>query len=211
MPKKQKNGEQHMLTEAILVFIVCFLIGVSCFGFLSYRKKMAQTLSETSKQSDLILEQARREADKLVRAAIQETKEDNKRRKKIFEEESRKRKGDVNRLEKKLKQKEQALEKRQLQINSKEEKIQETEMRLELDRKKQTRLIAQYEQSLEKHQKTLEKVAKMSAEQAKQELIKSLEEQAQAEVRQRLRREGHSPQRSRGYVGEVRVLLGLWL
>ena len=55
-------------------------------------------------------------------------------------------------------------------------------MRLELDRKRQIKLIAQYK-SLLKKSKNLEQVAKMSSEQAKQELIKSLEEQARSEAK----------------------------
>lgn len=176
------------LIEGILIVIVGLLVGLLFLGGFLHKKKLTTAFEDAQSESKKILEEARRDADRLVKSSLQSAKEESRRRRKTFEEESKKRKSEVNKLEKKIKQREQTLDKKLNQIEERELAAANSEKKLAQDEKRQLRLIAECELAIERNQKTLEKIANMSADEARKELMLSLEEEARKSAREQIRK-----------------------
>ena len=175
------------LIEGLSIVIAGLLVGFLFFGIFLHKKKLSQAFEGAQQESKKILEDARREADQMVRSAIKEAKEESRRRRKQLEEEGKRRKGEINKLERKIKQKEQSLDTRHNALESRERKAIEKEKKLIQDETRKLKLIAEYELAIDRNQKTLEKVANMSAEQARQALMRSLEEEAKKTAQESIR------------------------
>lgn len=171
----------------ILVSLVGLVLGILVLGAYLNRKKLSDAFENAQSESHKILDQARKEADELIKSSLKEAKEDARKRRKQFEEDAKRKRGEYQKLEQKVRQREQSLDQRVDQLNSRERSIEEKERKLYQDEKKYLRKIAECELNIEKTQKTLEKVANMSADQAKKELMSSLEEQAKKEAQQVIR------------------------
>lgn len=171
----------------LFVVILGFLVGVIVLGVLLNKKKLAGVYEGAQAESKKILDEARKDADRLVKSALHEAKEESRRRRKNFEEETKKRKSEVHKLEKKIRQREQNLEKKLESVSEREQQAEKLEQKLIQDEKRKLRVIAEYELNLEKNQKTLEKIANMSPEEARKELMTSLEEEARKSARESIR------------------------
>jgi ribonuclease Y len=176
------------LIENILIVIVGFLIGILFLGIFLHKKKLAASFETAQLESKKILEEARRDADQIVKTALRDAKEESRLRRKNFEEESKKRKLEGGKLEKKIKQREIALTEKLTSIEQREAKVGEKEKKLAIDEKRQLKLIAECEVSVEQNQKTLEKIANMSVEEARKELMRTIEEDAKKEAQKSIRR-----------------------
>ncbi|MEZ4742531.1 MAG: ribonuclease Y [Bdellovibrionota bacterium] len=175
-------------STAIVIVAVGLFFGLIGIGFFFNKKQLAAAFETAQAESKAILEEARKEADNIVKEAMQDAKNDARKKRKAFEDEAKKRRSEISKLEAKLKKREQTLEKRLESIDKKENEIEVTQKRLANAEKRHHRLIAECEVMIENNQKTLEKVANMSVEEAKQELTKSLEETARKEAQETIRK-----------------------
>lgn len=175
------------LIEGILIVIVGFLVGILVLGVFLHKKKLTLSFENAQIESKRILEDARREADQTVKLALKESKEESRRGRKTFEEEAKKRKTEVHKLEKKIRQREQAVTTKLAALESREELIKKKEEKIATDERRRLRIMAEYELAIEKNQKTLERIANMSVEEARQELMVSLEEEARVESKKIVR------------------------
>lgn len=176
------------MIENILIILVGFLVGVIVLGFFLHKKKVLASFETAQLESKHILEEARKEADHVIKNALRESKEESRLRRKNFEEESKKRKTEMVKLEKKIKHRETLLTTRQEAIEEREAKSSEKEKKLAVEEKRHLRLLADYEITIEKNQRTLEKIANMSAEEAKKELTRSVEDEARKEAQKTIRK-----------------------
>lgn len=170
-----------------LVALGGLIVGLLFFGIFLNKKKLASAFREAEVEAKKIREQARRESDEIVKQAMQESKDENRQRRKKFEEEAKQRRSDVNKLEKKLKQREETMEKKLEIVEKRETDVEDLQVRLKKEDERYKNLIVETEIALEKSRDMLQNIAKMSAEEAKHELIKSLEEQARKDARERLK------------------------
>ncbi len=173
--------------EIILVLSVGLLVGILVFGLFLHRKRLASSFEKTQRETQKILEEARREADQIVKTALNDAKDESRRRRKLFDDEAKKQKEDLLKQEKKVREREAALINKSTSLSMREKAIEQKEKKLSIDEKKNARLIAENELIIAKNQKMLEKVANQSAEEARKELIRILEEDARVEVRKTLR------------------------
>jgi ribonuclease Y len=173
--------------ETILIVSIGLLVGILFFGLLLHRKKLASSFENIQRESQKVLEDARREADQIVKAALAEAKDESRRRRKLFDDEARKRKEDLSKLEKKIRERELSLNNKSLTLGAREKTLENREKKLGLDEKKAVRLLSENEQLLTKNQKMLEKVANQSAEDARKELVRLLEDGARKEVQNIIR------------------------
>jgi len=177
------------LDTAVIVLVALggLLLGLLFFGVFLSKKKLANAFKGAEVEAKKIREQARQEADEVVKVAMKEAKDESRQRRKKFEDEAKQRRGEVNKLEKKLKQREETLEKK-LEIVEKRENDAESHIdNLKREDERYKRLIAESELSLEKSQSLLQNIAKMSIEEAKEQLIKSLEDQARKDAKERIK------------------------
>ena len=175
------------LIETILIVAVGLLIGILFFGVFLHRKKLAISFENVQRESQKILEEARRDADQVVKSALSEAKEESRRRRKLFEDEAKKRKDEIAKLEKKIKERELTLTNKLSTLDLREKNLEEKEKKLEQEEKKNIRLMAESEVLIAKNQKMLERVANQSAEEARKELVHLLEDDARKEVQKTLR------------------------
>ena len=171
---------------SFLVIIVGALCGFFLGAFL-HKKQLSAAFENAQGESKKILEDARREADGVIKQSLRDAKEEAKNRRKQFEEEAKKRRADFTRLEQSIQSKEQNVDKKFQGIETKEKELDSKEKRVQTEEKRYMKLIAEAEVALEKTQKALEKVATMSADDAKKELMNSIEVQARKEAQSTIR------------------------
>jgi ribonuclease Y len=169
------------------VAVVGLVIGLLVFGVLLHKKQLAVAFKRAEDESKKIREDARKEADNIVKTAMKEAKDESRNRRQQFEEESKNRRSDISKLENKIKQREQTLEKKLEIVEKRETDLDSLERRLQLDDQKFQKLSAECSETLDHARRTLQNIARMSPEEAKRELIKSLEDEARKEARERIR------------------------
>lgn len=172
----------------LAVVVVGLIIGLIGIGFILNKKQLAHAFKSAQDESKALLEEARREADNVVKAAMRDAKEDTRQKKKAFEDEAKKRRSEISKLEAKIKQREQTLEQKLEAVDKRENEIEVLEKKIQGDERRYHKLLAECEVQIEKNQKTLEKVANMSADEAKRELLKSLEEAARRDAKEIIRK-----------------------
>ncbi len=174
--------------EVVLIVVIGFLIGLIGFGFLLHRRKITQAVETAKLESQKLIEKTHKEADRIIKSALQESKEDAKKRRRTFEEEAKKRRSEINKLEQQYKNKEREVSEMQDAMLRREKKARELEQKLILDEKNNLKLKAEYELSIEKNQKVLEKLSHMSAFEAKKKLMETLEQVAKRESFKEIKR-----------------------
>lgn len=156
-------------------------------GMLFYKKQVALAFEKSEVEAKALREEARREADNLVKQALKDAKEESRQRTRQFEEEAKNRRSEIHKLENKIKQREQTLEKKIEILEKKETDLRQLEIKLTAEEQRFQKLTLETTEALEHSRRTLQNIAKMSAEEAKRELIKSLEDEAKKEAREKIR------------------------
>ncbi|MGB9824243.1 MAG: ribonuclease Y [Candidatus Hydrothermia bacterium] len=168
--------------QVILLFIGILLgFGAGVFVFkISYEKN----LKRAKKTAEDIIDQAMQEAEQIKQEAEAQAKEYWMKERKKFEKEAFEARKELEKTSKRLIEKEQMLDKRAEQLNRKEISLKQIESEL----KEKERGIQAKEERLEKlteeAARKLEEIARMTREEAKQELLKSLEQQVRYEAAQ---------------------------
>ncbi|PZP48644.1 MAG: ribonuclease Y [Pseudopedobacter saltans] len=169
-----------MITTTVIA-VVCVIIGIVAGKFI-FAKNTTKQIEEAQQQAQLIVKEGKIEADayrkereleakeKFVLLKSEYDKDVNNRNRKISEGENR-----IKQKESSLGQKEAAIEK---QIKENATLKQDLEHQIEINKKKQQEL----DQHQEEHIKKLEKVANLTAEEAKAQLIENLKHEAQTQA-----------------------------
>ena len=161
------------ITWVFVSFLVGLGIGIAVFSlFLHSKKQMAGQ----------IIEQAKKEAEKIRRDSHFKLKTELQKKRNAFLREIKQKEEKAARLENENIRKEKALRRdenqlkiREIRLENKEKKINELEQLLYEKHKNADSLI-------EEQNKRLEKIAHLSQEEAKKELLKNLESQAKLEA-----------------------------
>ena len=173
----------------ILIVIVSLMVGMLLFllGWYARKRASESKLMSTEKLADKIISEAKKEAETHKREAILEAKDQWYKAKEKFEKETQTRKADLNRLEKRfgereanLNRKVDILEKKENDIRRREREVASKDRQLS-DKEKEINRLHQEEI------RRLERIAGMTAEEAKQVLISNLESEARHEAAQLVR------------------------
>jgi len=155
------------------VALIFLIIGAIC-GFL-YRKKIAESKTGAAELvATNIIEEAKRSAEAVSKEKLLEAKEESIKIKNEAEKDAKERRNEVQRLEKRLLQKEEVLDKKIEKIAEKEEQLKKKDEKVDVK-------FAEAEKVLEQHHQELERIAGMSSEEAKAILIASIEQEARFE------------------------------
>lgn len=164
-----------------LAAIVALAVGIFIGRILlqKFNTRAAQELEEKGKQ---IIREAELTAENVKKDKILEAKEKYIKIKSEFEDEANRKKSQIINNENKLKQREQQLSKRLEKIDRKEAEIdslkENVEAQLEIVRKKKEDLDLKVEEKV----KALEKVAQLSADEAREQLITTLKDEAETKA-----------------------------
>ncbi|MBY0489717.1 MAG: ribonuclease Y [Gemmatimonadaceae bacterium] len=143
-----------------------------------------------------ILDEAKREAETLRKGAIVSGKEEVLQLREQHEVEVRQRRGEVEKEEKRVMEREAQLDRARESLEGREQELQ----RRQSDIGRREQVAASREQELEKlvaeERRRLEQLAGLSAEQAKAELVRRLEDEAMADAASRLREIRESAKRN---------------
>ncbi|MEE1186263.1 MAG: ribonuclease Y [Acutalibacteraceae bacterium] len=150
---------------AIFVFVIAFVLGSA------FRKKKAEaTIGSAEAESKRILNEAIKQAEAKKKESVLEAKDEIHQLRADADKEIRERRSEVQRQEHRLIQKEESLDRKTENLEAKEEKlaqkVKETEaLQLEVEKLKKGQL------------EMLERISGFSIEQAKEYLLKSLEDE----------------------------------
>ncbi len=177
---KKKQGGVNMDTKQIAIIItgvITVVIGGAIILYLanSKLKKAKEILGNAENDSRQILEDAKREAEALKKEASLESKDEAFKLKAEAEKEVRERRSEVQRLEKRAIQKEETLDKKMDQLEKKEENIQLKIV--SLDKKE-----VEAEELLSSRRTELERIAGLSEEEAKTQLLDEVRDEVRREL-----------------------------
>ncbi|MBX2968418.1 MAG: ribonuclease Y [Cyclobacteriaceae bacterium] len=158
--------------------IGAILIGLG-FGTLLYKRKYKRKQKEAEARANLVLKEAEIAAENLKKDKLLEAKEKILKMKSEFEEEANRKKNQIISNEQKIKQREQQINRELEQVKRKEADMTETQQnlahQLELVKKRKEELDRFNQQKVE----ILENISKLTAEEAREQLVASLKDEAQ--------------------------------
>ena len=165
----------------LLVAVAGLIIGLVLAKFL-YSKSNKRREEESSRKASMLLEEAKVKAEALKKEKILQAKEQYLKLKSDFDTEANRKKNQLISNERKLKQREQNQSKAHEQLRRKEAEINEIKESLQAQltviEKKKTDL----DQLRVQHVSQLEKVAQLTADDARNQLVETLKEEAQTEA-----------------------------
>ncbi len=171
------------LTPQTLILIA--LIGGVFLFFLGYaasRYAAKKKLASSSDKAKAMLEQAKKEAENMRKEAELETKDTKLKMRSDFEEETKERRQELTGLEKRLMQKEENLDRKVDILDGKDKKLTEKE-RLVVNKEKQIEDIQKnLEMLISEEKDRLQKITRMSVEEAKKELLLRMENDVKQEA-----------------------------
>ena len=165
----------------VMIAIASLVAGIA-FGYLLRKLITRKELQSSENLSVRIVEEAKKEADSIKKEAILQAKESLLKTKAEFEREARERKAELDKLEGRLRSKEENQEKRIDMLVQKESNIENREKGLQ---QKENALHEKHERMnriLDEQKEKLEKIAGITSEEAKAQLIQSLEAEAKREA-----------------------------
>jgi ribonuclease Y len=152
------------------------------------RQKTASLREAAQREADRLLEDSRRQVDARRREAELESKEKNLAARSDFDKQANARRQEIAAVEKRLVQKEEALDKKTAQIEAKLAEFDKREKDLAKRQADIDALDAEFQGLIGEQKRKLETISGLTAEQAKQTLIRSIENDARLESSNMIRR-----------------------
>ncbi|ROR03470.1 ribonuclease Y [Desulfosoma caldarium] len=165
----------------VMVAFVALVVGLGA-GALGWRLMLQRKTQKERRESELLLEEARKEAETLKKEAILQAKDNIFRLKADFEKETKETRRELQSLEKRLLQKEENLEKKSEALDKRESVIAKKEKQLQEKERDLEQRSKEVEDLIEAQRLKLESLSGISAQEAKELLIKSIEDEARHEA-----------------------------
>lgn len=166
----------------VLITLFPALIVGAVAGYITYKTVLKKKAQDADTQHAKVIEEARQEAKTIRKDALLEAKEEQIRLRNEFEKESKERRSEIQRQESRLNQKEDSINKKEEILDKKIENIDRTRKDLEEKEAELKILEGELGKQNEKMLAELEKVSEMSKEEAKDLIIKLMEEEAKREA-----------------------------
>jgi ribonuclease Y len=167
----------------LIVAVAVITIGLSLIiGTWLYKRKLRRNKQVNEERAQLIIKEAELQAENIKKDRILEAKEKFLKMKQEFEEEANRKKNQIIANEQKIKQREGQLSKELEQTKRKEADLDEERQSLaqqhELVRKRKEELDRFNQQKVQ----VLESISKLTADEARDQLVQSMKEEAQAKA-----------------------------
>ncbi len=173
--------------EPIIIGAICAAAGFAVAFWLRGRMR-SHKAGQAEQEAARLLEESRAKAEELLRKAEVETKESLFRMKSDFEEEMREARSELKQRELRLVQKEEALERKAEQIEQRDQEAARRERHLQtLEAGLQDRQ-AEVQRLIEAQKQELEKLSGLTAEQAKELLLRAMENEARFDAAKMIKR-----------------------
>ena len=168
----------------IIINIAVFLISAIIFFFVGYalRKKIAESkLNGAEQEAKRIIESAAKEAENRKKEEIFKAKEEIMNSRKELDDEIKERRSEVQLQERRILQKEENLENKLEQLEQRELNLQKKDNEIEARR-------SEIEEIIEKQTNELQRISRLSIEEAKQYLLSEVEKSIVTEKAEVIRR-----------------------
>jgi ribonuclease Y len=171
------------MTEILLIAGAALVaLAIVAFGWTSVRRRGDAELADARRRAERLLEEAQREGEAKVREAELSAKEKLLAARTEFENVSRKRRQEIEAVEKRLSQKEDALDKRLEEQGQRDRDLGGREKTLVGREKAVVDKEAEVDRLAAEERTRLEQIAGLTAQQAREELVRSLENEARFEA-----------------------------
>ena len=161
----------------IVTYVLCVALG---FGLYFILTKLG--VSKAHDDASRIVDEANSKADNIVKEAILDAKTQAYEYKLEAEKEIKEQRLEVTKFENKLLQREQNIDRRDIALQGREDVLEEKAVQLEKKSEELGKLEAQLKDQIDAKITELEKIAAMSANEAKEELFKQVEQKMSKEV-----------------------------
>ena len=158
---------------AIFIVLAGLVIGV-LVGWFARKTVAEKTIGSAEIEAKRIIQNAQAEAEAKRREVVVAAKEEVMQLRNEFEKETKERRNELQRLERRYLQKEETLERKAEALERKEENLQRKENEVE-------RLKSELNELINKQMAELERLSGLTPEEAKQLLLKSVEEEVRYE------------------------------
>ncbi|MDQ6610875.1 MAG: ribonuclease Y, partial [Gemmatimonadota bacterium] len=173
------------MAVVVLVAVVWAIASKSGAGReLEHQRRAKSTAEETSAR---LLDEARRDAENVRKGAVVAGKEDILKLREDFDKDARQRRHDLEREEKRVQDREGQIDKTRETLLSREVDLQKLTGELGKREVKVTERVSELDRLIAEERHRLEHLAGLSAQDAKAELIRRLEDEAHATAANRLR------------------------
>jgi len=166
-----------------LVYIVIAGAAILILGFiflLIRRQAAEQKVKIAQETAKHVLEEAKKDAERTRKEALLEAKDEAIKLRAEFEKETKNRKAELSTVERRLDSREDRLQNKEKDFEAREGKIKKIQEGLD-------KLKEGLEKARELHVKALEKVASLSKEEAKKELLEKLDKDLEKEAAERIK------------------------
>jgi ribonuclease Y len=171
---------------ANLNLMAAVLLGAAAMLFIAWwmfaRRAAKQVLTNARKQAEKSIEDAEREAQSKLKEADLAAKEKLLQARTEFEKASRQRRQELEQVERRLTQKEDTLDKRLDQLGTKEKEVEGREKVVQVKEKDAQTRLGELELLAREQRQKLEQIAGLTGQQAKDELIRGMENEARMEA-----------------------------
>ncbi len=179
----------------VVVAVIAFVVGRRSGRAIEFnaQQRAKATAEETAAR---VLEEARREAETIRKGAVVAGKEELLQLRETHEQELRGRRVDVEREEKRVTEREAQIDRARESLESREQELQRRGKELGQREQATTAREQELERLIGDERRRLEQLAGLSADQAKAELVRRLEDEAMADAASRLREIRESAKRN---------------
>jgi len=176
----------HSITTIALVILAAFFMFVALYFYFK-KRSIEERFKKAEETAEDVIQRAKREAENILKEASLQAKDYMLQVRAEFEKESQKKKEELQKLERRLLQKEEMLDRRTEVVDKRETEINRREKELDAKNSKLDALMREYSEKKEEVLKELQRIAGMTTDQAKQELMKLIEEEAKHDVAKRIK------------------------
>ena len=162
---------------SILLFVLGLILGLVSIIIINVLKK-----KNDEKQADSIIDKAKKDAEKIKRDSLFETKEEIHKLKMEADKEVKERKKEAKEAEDRLLQRENNIDRRDLALQNREAALEERENNLLEKQEKIQEAKEEMEELKRKELEELEKISKYTKEQAREAVMKMVEEKMSREI-----------------------------
>ncbi len=158
-------------TTIIAIVVTCLVTAIiSCFAAITYRKKVVEAkIGSAETKSREIIDEALKVAETKKREALLEAKEESLKTKNELDKETKERRSELQRYEKRVLAKEEAIDKKSEHLERKENSLVSREEQL-------AKVKAEVDKLNEQRTQELERISGLTSEQAKDLLLQTVEE-----------------------------------
>lgn len=175
------------MIEYLLTLVLGLGAGIG-LGVILRGRAAAGRLRDAEAEAARIIAAAERDAETRRKEAVIEAKDKLYQARAEFERESREKRQEIQNQERRLSQKEENLEKRMEAVEKRESEAARRERELTAREKSVQEKEERFEKGLREQRQMLEKIAGMTAEEAKRQLMMSMEDEARYEAAKTIKR-----------------------